>query len=354
MRFTGRGHPAVRATHGKTLELSPGAELTERGTCIVAVAAEAEPVAPLAGAVRIRLTAGGHRFDLDAVANPAWDPAGPIVIRRGPLRLPGTFATDATAAAADLPAELVARLRDPDTLVTVDVAERPAAQPLLVLCAADPLATHPGPALAAELARADQLIVEDAGARRLVGPARGAAGGRTVVVATADLPGTSLRERPAGVEVDTVGLPPRHAVAAACPSSALLTLAGDGPAAVAALRTTPASHRLVVSVGRAELPELLHRARDVRGSGEATVAQDFGRPRPAAPDSIPDLAGAERVHCCLHPVPAADALDPTVRAAVEALLADGVGTRTAARALTALTGWERRRAYAAVVDWPVT
>ena len=45
-------------------------------------------------------------------------------------------------------------------------------------------------------------------------------------------------------------------------------------------------------------------------------------------------------------------LDADVRAAVDGLLADGVATRTAARALSALSGWDRRRSYDAILSWP--
>lgn len=352
MRFTGRGHGAVRATHAKTLELVPGDALTERGTCIVAVGAEAEPARPLAGPVRIRIATDGHRFSLDALANPSWTPGDAVVIRRGPLRLPGTFATDASAAAADLPRELVAALQDPDALVTVDVVPAPT-QPVIVLFAADSAASTPPAALAAELDRADEVIVEDSAARRLAGTAHGEMpgepGGRTLVVATAELPGRTCPQLLATADLDTVGLPPLLAVAAACPSRAPLTFAEP-----AALRAVPAAHRLVLSVRRADLPDLLQRAAAERGSGEAIVMQEHGRPLWARPGAVPDLAGADTVACCLVPVAAGDAVDPAARAAVTALLADGVPTKTAAKALAALTGWERRRAYDEILRWPAT
>ena len=80
MRFTGRGHPAIRATHTKTLELVPGTELTERGTCIVAVDTSAEPPAPMAGPVRVRISAGDVRASFDARANPNWQPGGAVQV----------------------------------------------------------------------------------------------------------------------------------------------------------------------------------------------------------------------------------------------------------------------------------
>ncbi len=345
MRFVGRGHPAIRATHAKTLELTPEPDVTERGTCVLAVGADAEPPSPIAGPVRIRLTAGAGRWSLEALANPSWDPAGSAVIRRGPLRLPGTFATDATAAAADLPRDLLAALQDPGTLVTVDVLPLPPAAPTLILAAADPLAAAASAALAAELERADEVLTEDADARRLAGPDRGGPGGRTLVVATRDLPGRRVLDRLSGSTVDTIGLPPPLAVAAACPSRAPVVVTSDPDD----LGRVPAGHRLVLLLGRADLPRTLQRAADRRGGAATTVMQDHGRPLPATPDTIPELPGADMVACCLHPAVEPDALDPAVAAALDALLAEGTPTRAAARALAALTGWGRRRAYDAVL-----
>ncbi|MEO9139246.1 MAG: DUF371 domain-containing protein [Jatrophihabitans sp.] len=345
MRFVGSGHPAIRATHHKTLELITADEITARATCVVGVGMEPEPLAPMAGPVRIRISVGTHRFSLNAVANSSWEPGGPAVIRRGALRLPGTFATNADAASSDLPRDLVAALAAPDALVTMDVAPIPTQRPVIVLFAADP-SRQDDLRLHAEIDAATEISAQDAGAGRLVeGREPGGRGNRTLVVATRELPGSAVLGRLGGIEVDTVGLSPELAVAAACPSRAPLTIGGD-------LRTTPSAHRLVLSVKRADLPDLLRRAADERGVTVATVMQDHGRPLFASPDEIPDLPGAVEVACCLHPAPADDALDPLVRAAVDALLADGVPTRTAAKALAALAGWDRRRAYDAVLTWP--
>lgn len=347
MRFVGRGHPAIRATHHKTVELIAADEITDRATCVAGVGMEPAPPAPMAGPVRIRITVADQRFSFDAVANPSWEPGGAAVIRRGPLRLPGTLATDATAASSDLPRELVAALSSPDALVTVDVVPTSAQRPVIVLFAADP-SRRDDPRLRAEIEAATEVIAEDAAARRLVAglePAGRAE--RTLVVATRELPGGAVAGRLSDTEIDTVGLSSVLAVAAACPSRNPLTIGGD-------LRTTPSAHRLVLSLRRADLPDLMRRAANERGVAAATVMQDHGRPLPATVDEIPDLPGAEEVACCLHPASATETLDPGVRAAVDALLADEVPTKTVSRALAALTGWERRRAYDAVLNWPGT
>src|SRR3954447_4221171 len=114
--MVGRGHPAIRATHGKTLEFSADPDITARATCVVAIRRSGD-AAPVAGDVRVTLRAGAESFSFDARGNSSWDPSGAAVIRRSPLRLPDTLATHASAAASDLPPSLVEALRDPDVEV---------------------------------------------------------------------------------------------------------------------------------------------------------------------------------------------------------------------------------------------
>lgn len=346
MRFTGRGHPAIRATHDKTLEIALDGDITGRATCVIAVAGEADPAAPMAGPVRIRIAAGGERVSLDAVANPNWEPGGAAVIRRSALRLPGTFATEAGAAAADLPRELVAALQDPDALITVDVVAVPDAEPTVVLVAADATMAGPDARLAAELQRADRVEPQDAAARRLA-PPRSGDGPRRLVVATAGLP---VNTDPAATRIETVGLPATLAAAAAA-GPGPLTVAPGGADVRDALRRTPADHRLVLTVPAARLSEVLALAGQLRGRAAGVAVQEFGRPVRFA-GAPPELASRADVAVCLAPAPAGEAIDPAVRAAVDELVRAGTPTRTVARALAALTGWDRRRAYDAVLAWP--
>jgi hypothetical protein len=360
VRFVGHGHPAIRATHGKTLEIISDAAITERATCVVAVGARSEPPQPLAGPVRITITAGGASFTLDALANPLWDPSGPAVIRRSPLRLPGTLATGASAAAADLPRPLATALADPAADVEVLVEPAPTT-PAVVLFAAD--AARPAdPTLAAEVAAADLVVAEDAAARRLV-PLSSAVpdAQRVLLVAAVDLPGRALTgsdpaiapsiARAAGHAIEVIGLPGPLAVAAACPSRAPLTIAPADSDPRTVLRAVPSTHRLVLTVPHDRVAGLLADAAAHRGQGRASVAQDFGPVLAAAPDAIPAPATHDDVHVCLHPAPPGDDLDPRVRSALAALVEDGVPTRTTARALAELTGWPRRRAYDAALEF---
>ncbi|WP_375490963.1 DUF371 domain-containing protein [uncultured Jatrophihabitans sp.] len=359
MRLTGRGSADIRATHRKTMELTPDESITERATCVIGIGVRTDDAGPVAaGPVTITITAGGNAFSFDARANSSWTP-GPAVIRRSPMQLPGTLAVDADAASADLPRDLVAALTDPHTQVEIDVRPRRGLD-ALVLLAVDPTRTDPDPRLAAELAVADAVLAEDGAARAAV-PAvdrldtrralTALPPGRVLVVAGTDLPGAALLaplrdNRP----VETVGLLPGAAAAAAAHAGGPITYAPRAADLRAVLLRTPATHRLVVTTPHDELGALLGAAKELRGTRDCVLVQQYAQPvrtTTVAPCALP---AKDTVYCCLEPLTGEEAtLDPAARAAVTALLTDGVPTRTAARALAELTGWPRRDAYDAVL-----
>jgi hypothetical protein len=347
VRLVGRGHPAIRATHTKTLELTPDAEVTERATCVVAVHLDRQRRA-LAGDVQLTLRAGTESFTFAARANSAWDPNGTAVIRRSPLRLPGTFATHASAAAADLPRTLVAAAADPRTTVELDVEPLPG-RPCAVLFAMD--ATRPVDArLEAELAAADLVVAEDDDAANAIGErvSRGPVElrGRVLVLATRDLPGASIAAQLAGVDVETVGLPPLLAAAAASPSRTPLVVAAPDADLRTVLRDAPVAARVALSLPAEQLDAVLRMAADARGSAHGVLVQPHAQP---VRIDVATAPAHGTVYLCFDADTGEAALGPRIRAAIEALVSDGVATKTAAAALAALTGWERRRAYAAVL-----
>lgn len=353
MRLVGHGSPAIRATHGKTFELSPDAEITERATCIVAVGVGAATT-PLAGWVRITISAGDESFALQARANSGWVPGGPAVIRRSPLRLPGTLATEATAAAADLPRSLVAAMQDPRADVVVDVEPIPG-PPTAVLYALDP--AQPDPRLRAELGAADLVVAEDDDAAYLLGervaPGPVAVTGRVLVVAVRDLPGQSVQAALRTVAVDTVGLTPPLAAAAAFPARGPVLLDAQASDPRELLRRAPAGTRVVVGATADRVAGLLRSAAEIRGPAVAVLARALAPPVRVEPGEYPELPGKDRVHLCfaVDADNSGPAPDPAVRAAIDGLLAEGVPTKAAARALATLSGWDRRRAYEAVLNW---
>jgi hypothetical protein len=351
MRIVGRGHPAIRATHDKTLEFSPDAELTERATCIVAT--RRGEATPIAGDVHITLRVGSESYHFDARGNSSWDPGGAAVIRRSALRLPDTFATHASAAAADLPRALAAALRDPEAEVELLVERSATQRPCAVWFALDPSHTS-RLQLTAELSAADLVVAEDDGAASATGmrasPGDVPVEGRVLVLATQELPGRSVAAALRDAAVETVGLAPPLAAAAASPSRGPLVLVPADADPRVALRDAPAAARVVLPVPPGRLAALLRLAAEVRGTDGAVFAQPNLAPvRVDAADAEPGAA-RRTGFLCLDAAVAADALDPRVRAALDTLLADGVTTRTAANALAALTGWDRRRAYTAVLD----
>ncbi|MCO1579371.1 DUF371 domain-containing protein [Crossiella sp. SN42] len=344
------GHPEIRATHDKTWELTPDTELTARATCVLGVGAVTEG-GPLAGPVELRISAGGHSATVRAVGNPNWVPGGPAVIRRSPLRLPGTLATDADLSAADLPRDLAARLTDPATEVLVEVSavDDPGT---VVLCHA----TGPSPRLSAELAAADTVLAEDSGARSLLtrltaAPARAVPAdvtGRILILATEDLPGRTVRHLLGG-PTEAIGLPPGLAAAAASPSAAPLFLTEPSRKPADTLRAAPLDAKVVIRVAADTAAKVLAAARD-RGTRTLAVATEpyaeSERPRWGELDTLPLPARGE-FWLCLDPAPS-QGLDPLLHKMVTGLLGQGVPAKSLAQTLAELPGFTRRTAYDAV------
>jgi hypothetical protein len=376
LHIRARGHPSIRAVHHKTLEITAGAAITGRATCVIGVAAEVASGDPraVAGPVRVRVEAAGHSAAFLAMGNPFFAGGPGLVVRRSRDRLPGTLATEAGAAAADLPAALRAALRDPGTRVDVIVEAAPAradGRPQLVL-AWSPAAAGPSSRLRAELAAAQAVIAEDAATARMLaacGLARGdpadveaacGSGGRVVTLGSEVLPG------PAAVPVlarddavlETAGLPPVLAAAAACRSPAPILLweqetAGDAARGLLALagacrtvlRGTPASLRRTLRLlGASAAPARGAVLFDPQGPRETLerggVASLLRGASPQAP-----------VVCALEPeAPAAGGSGQVPRQLIQGLLDEGVSVHTIARALTGWSGLSRRAAFAAAQD----
>ncbi|MEO3751108.1 DUF371 domain-containing protein [Streptomyces sp. B6B3] len=134
------GHPAIRATHSKTLELTREREVTQRSTCVAGVEAEfdAAELGLLRGPVALTLSTPGGSASGTAVVNPDHEVGERLVVRRSRHRDADTLAVDATLTAADLGRELVAELSDPGGRVTLHVAELEPPAPLVLVGPARP------------------------------------------------------------------------------------------------------------------------------------------------------------------------------------------------------------------------
>jgi len=133
-----RGHRLVKATHKSTLEVTKEDWLTERGDCIVGVAADKAPSdfsSALKEGLRLRgskllvvLYSGGCFDFLLAEGDPSLQlsDAKRMVVRKSSYIDPSTIGIKATKAAADIDRKLVASLKEEKELVVVLAAFGPA------------------------------------------------------------------------------------------------------------------------------------------------------------------------------------------------------------------------------------
>ncbi len=373
LRLWCRGHPAIRATHTKTLEFTAAADISERATCVAGVGVRygtpARPV--LAGPVLLRMRAGTREFTARALANPRWRPGEGLIVRRSGNRLPDTVATDADLSAADLPRDALALLRDPAQEIEVTVERTDGGHPALILVALADDRERIARARA-ESTAADLIIAEDPTARALlagdglpaVGPREAGdaaaevigSGGRALVAACESLPGRTVLswlEQPGDLVIEVAGLSPALAAAAGSPSrDPVLLLDGAMPRERrSVIRDAPPATRLVFRAHPPDLPALCRVAAPMRPVGLVTVvSEDPARAERVwrlPPDQIPAaLPSRDSIMCCLDGAPSqAGPGDDQLRRFAAALARQGVPTRVLASALAGTPGWSRNRAY---------
>ncbi len=194
VRLTAAGHPDVTGRHDKTLELTAEDAITARATCIVGVSAGPLPgeLPTLRGRIRLTMTAGAATAAVEGEVNPGYQSAARLIVRRSDQLDPDTFLVNATAAAADLPAELVAAMGTPGATIEVTVREVGVPTPVVLV-----LTGGPATAEIARLAAQAELVVDLTGrgappppvpltAPRQHGLPRDRSHHRTVVVLTGD------------------------------------------------------------------------------------------------------------------------------------------------------------------------
>jgi hypothetical protein len=140
VRLTAAGHPAVTGRHDKTLELTAAAGITARATCIVGVSAGPLPgdLPLLRGRVRLTIAAGVASAVVEGEVNPAWHSAESLIVRRSGAVDPDTYLAGANGAAADLPADLLAALRDPAATAEVTAEEVGTPTPVVLVLTGGP------------------------------------------------------------------------------------------------------------------------------------------------------------------------------------------------------------------------
>lgn len=132
------GHPAIRASHAKTIELTRDRDVTAHATCVIGVRAEfdEDAAARLRGRLSIRFEAGDVAQVIEATAS-SFYVGGDLVIRTGGDLRERTFAWGASAGASTLDGALVERLRRPGSALTVTITadDRPVGPGVLYVVA---------------------------------------------------------------------------------------------------------------------------------------------------------------------------------------------------------------------------
>jgi hypothetical protein len=260
---TAAGHPSIRATHRKTLELTRGAEIGPRATCVVGVGAavDEEAVAALHGRVELTLEAGGESVRVRGRLNPAFRPGDPLVVRRAAAVTRDAVLIEADTVASDLPRPLVAELARPGAPIALTVEELPgeAAPAVLVIEPAE--RGEPDPAAIARALREGRRAALRADLAHPAIPA---------ILSAADAVGATVLPHP--------GLPPPEA-ALAVAGIAKPELEVDGQAVRARDVSWHGAGSLLVTDAPAErLPKWLRRA-ERAGMRSGAIALDPGTPR---------------------------------------------------------------------------
>ena len=126
------GHPNITAKHRSTMQLTKETDISVRADCIIGVRANksvydmSDPLKTHlleGGEVEISLTVNGLSFSLRARGDSRLVFSNKLdsVIRRSNYIDDRTLAVEATAAAKDIPRDLVKELRDPRTILIVEI-----------------------------------------------------------------------------------------------------------------------------------------------------------------------------------------------------------------------------------------
>jgi 16S rRNA (cytidine1402-2'-O)-methyltransferase len=401
------GHPNIRATHAKTIELTGDTDVTLAGTCIVGVAAQADSDALLAlrGPVVVRLACGGIEDRVRARIDPTYRRSAPLILRCYDKPQPRTLCIAADKGAAALDRDLVEELRRPgaELVVTIEELGQVGAADAALFVVAAPIGEPDdlSPRARDVLSSVDLILAEDTRSLAEMAPRtsyprrvlsyfdhnerdRAAAvlehlsnGARVALVTEAGTPiisdpGFHLIRAAAEAGVTVTPVPGPSAVTAALSVSAFSAVdfrfVGFPPRKAQARRTWLA--------GLADAPSVLilfeaeHRLLDTLADIAAimddrmlALCNDLTKPREAVLRGRPsqvraqvEEAGGPRGEFTLvldapsaRTPPEATGLDEAMERFLAGLIAGGVPTKALARALADATGRPRRDAFDLVV-----
>ena len=132
-QFKAKGHPNIRSRHKTTLMTTVEPHLTPRGDCIIAVGAEIglaqlpEEIKQAARNPETQITftlhAGNQVFQATGIGDPELEYTDKIdmVARKSSYTCGRTLMIHCDKAAIDIPDELVDVLKDPETVITVQL-----------------------------------------------------------------------------------------------------------------------------------------------------------------------------------------------------------------------------------------
>jgi hypothetical protein len=132
--FTAHGHPHIRATHEKTVEVTKETHLTTRGDCIAAIGAAKsltdlrselkEAARKSESIISLTIRLGDKAFTTTGRGDPAltWNHPTDMVTRMSSYICPRTLMIHADKATIHIPRSLVQQLKDPEAVVTVTVS----------------------------------------------------------------------------------------------------------------------------------------------------------------------------------------------------------------------------------------
>jgi hypothetical protein len=128
------GHPLLRATHGKSIEITSHPEITTRATCIIGVRATLHAqLRMLRGRVKVVLSSGDAVAEIVGQVNPSYDSDSRLVIRRSGVADHDTFLVHADTTADELPRKLVNALRNGDAVLHVEILELQQPPPVAIV-----------------------------------------------------------------------------------------------------------------------------------------------------------------------------------------------------------------------------